>query len=244
MKQRMDPVFPCVEAPANRVPPLQLPQELLLGVMEHLLPRPGTGPSILPASHVATRTLVALTRVGRATSEPARRLLRRHCFYLDSPRRAEAFLRYHHHDGLDADGTPAVYLEGLDGAGDYDARLVRSVVGAVAGSLRRVVLVGADPEDQSMWAALARCPQLEIRGSELLVAVEPGSALWHGWAAWPGRMSWEALSAWVGVGPGRGLRGLTWHWNGGVAECRDGRRWETLITAGPATLSGVRAPGP
>ncbi|PTB64491.1 hypothetical protein BBK36DRAFT_1179683 [Trichoderma citrinoviride] len=62
-----------------------LPPELLLLVVDAVLPP--NPQQLLPASHPATKTLLALTRVSRATYARATRLLRQRCVFVDSARR-------------------------------------------------------------------------------------------------------------------------------------------------------------
>ncbi|PHH85211.1 hypothetical protein CDD83_754 [Cordyceps sp. RAO-2017] len=65
--------------------PAKLPTELILHIVECVLP--ANPRALLPASHAATKTLLALTRVSRATYQHASKLLRQRCLYLDSNRR-------------------------------------------------------------------------------------------------------------------------------------------------------------
>ncbi|KAM0254430.1 hypothetical protein ACHAQJ_006770 [Trichoderma viride] len=67
-----------------------LPPELLLLVVEAVMP---PNPYLLfPASNMTTRTLLALTRVSRATYAQATRLLRQRCMFVDSSRRLAKIL--------------------------------------------------------------------------------------------------------------------------------------------------------
>ncbi|KAL7790954.1 hypothetical protein V8C37DRAFT_382954 [Trichoderma ceciliae] len=66
-------------------PSPSLPPELLLLVIEAILPP--NPQQMLPISHISTRTLLALTRVSRATHTQATRLLRERCMFVDSSRR-------------------------------------------------------------------------------------------------------------------------------------------------------------
>ncbi|KAK7426169.1 hypothetical protein QQZ08_007335 [Neonectria magnoliae] len=67
-----------------------LPPELLCHVIESVLP---PNPHVLlPPSHAATKTLLALTRVCRDTYGLATRLLRQRCVYIDSSRRLVDYL--------------------------------------------------------------------------------------------------------------------------------------------------------
>ncbi|KAF7562207.1 hypothetical protein G7046_g1936 [Stylonectria norvegica] len=63
----------------------RLPPELLCQVIESVLP--SNPDELLPASHVSTKTLLALTRVSRVTYALATKLLRQRCLYIDSSRR-------------------------------------------------------------------------------------------------------------------------------------------------------------
>ncbi|POR39796.1 Uncharacterized protein TPAR_00003 [Tolypocladium paradoxum] len=63
----------------------RLPTELILHIMDCVLP--ANPRALIPPSHISTKTLLALTRVSRATYRHASRLLRQRCLYLDSSRR-------------------------------------------------------------------------------------------------------------------------------------------------------------
>ncbi|KAL7927521.1 hypothetical protein ACQKWADRAFT_277016 [Trichoderma austrokoningii] len=65
--------------------PPALPPELLVLIVDAVLP---PNPHLLfPASNSTTRTLLALTKVSRATHAQATRLLRQRCMFIDSSRR-------------------------------------------------------------------------------------------------------------------------------------------------------------
>ncbi|KAK1564038.1 uncharacterized protein LY79DRAFT_675300 [Colletotrichum navitas] len=68
----------------------RLPQELILHIIESLLPPNET--AILPASYSATRALVNLTLVSRSTYDFSTRLLRRRCMHIDSTKRLSLLL--------------------------------------------------------------------------------------------------------------------------------------------------------
>ncbi|KPM41237.1 hypothetical protein AK830_g5306 [Neonectria ditissima] len=72
-------------------PRFNLPIDLVLMVIESLISEEAT--AILPPSHEVTKTLLAFTRVCRATYTTASRILWRSCIHLDSSRRAQDFLR-------------------------------------------------------------------------------------------------------------------------------------------------------
>lgn len=77
----MEPLSLQAKAPSEQ----WLPPELLLQIIECVLP--ANPRALLPASHSSTKTLLALTRVSRATYAKASELLRKRCLYLDSSRR-------------------------------------------------------------------------------------------------------------------------------------------------------------
>lgn len=78
----MEHALPPASSPVG---PAKLPPEILLHIIEAVVP---ANPRALVApSHSATRTLLSLTRVSRATYELASRLLRQRCAYVDSARR-------------------------------------------------------------------------------------------------------------------------------------------------------------
>lgn len=68
-----------------------LPPEIIQLIVESVLP---SNPRvILPTSHSAARTLLALTRVSRVTYKLASKLLRQRCLYIDSARRLRAVMK-------------------------------------------------------------------------------------------------------------------------------------------------------
>ncbi|KAH8649772.1 hypothetical protein BGZ61DRAFT_469478 [Ilyonectria robusta] len=71
---------------------LHLPLELILQIVEASLPTGGPQ-FIANVSTPGAQLLVAWSQVCRATYEPATRLLRQHCIYIDSFARLQAFLR-------------------------------------------------------------------------------------------------------------------------------------------------------
>ena len=68
---------------------IKLPWEIIFLIIERLTDK--YKDAILPPSHSLTKTLLALTRVCRATYPTASRLLWRHCVYLDSSQRSREF---------------------------------------------------------------------------------------------------------------------------------------------------------
>ncbi|OAX82863.1 hypothetical protein ACJ72_02776 [Emergomyces africanus] len=62
-----------------------LPSEVILSVIECLIP--SSPPVVFAPSHPVTRTLVNLTLVSRLTSRTAKRLLLKHCMYINAEER-------------------------------------------------------------------------------------------------------------------------------------------------------------
>ncbi|KAM3505305.1 hypothetical protein MY11210_008027 [Beauveria gryllotalpidicola] len=131
---------------------LQLLPEILLQIVDCVVPPDAD--TILRQSHISTRTLLALSTVSSVTYTRAQKLLRQRCLYLDSRGRAESFLRCLQAGALGvrlpkelrvaaAHCAPSMYLAPFD-RGQLDdvptARLVRELLYAVGGSLRRLVV--------------------------------------------------------------------------------------------------------
>lgn len=141
--------MPCVEvapAAANRV---RLLPELILQIVDCVLPP--NADTILPPTHISTKTLVALSTTSRITCKQAQKLLRRRCVYLDTRRRAESFLRCLQATSALPDDArlaaahraPAMFLAPFDRPLLDDvptAKLVRALLYAAGGSLRRLVV--------------------------------------------------------------------------------------------------------
>lgn len=149
----MEPILPCAEAApltANRV---RLPSELILQIVDCVVPPDAD--TILPPSHISTKTLVALSTATRITYKQAQRLLRQRCLYLDTRRRAAFFLECLQAAAKDrgtlsrdmriaaAHRAPAMFLAPFDRQQLDDvptAKLVRALLYAVSGSLRHLVI--------------------------------------------------------------------------------------------------------
>ncbi|KAH6996045.1 hypothetical protein BKA56DRAFT_144794 [Ilyonectria sp. MPI-CAGE-AT-0026] len=71
------------------MPTQRFPTEILLMVVESLVPR--NSDEIYPPYHPVTKSLVAFTRVCRATNPPASKLLWQFCLYINSKTRAASF---------------------------------------------------------------------------------------------------------------------------------------------------------
>ncbi|KAH7017236.1 hypothetical protein EDB80DRAFT_772675 [Ilyonectria destructans] len=71
------------------MPTQRFPTEIILLVVESLVPR--NSDEIYPPSHLVTKSLLAFTRVCRATYPPASKLLLQFCLYIDSKSRAANF---------------------------------------------------------------------------------------------------------------------------------------------------------
>ena len=61
-----------------------LPSELILSVIDWVIPRSGPQPIALPPSHPATKTLLSLCRASIITYPTARRLLYTHCLWISN----------------------------------------------------------------------------------------------------------------------------------------------------------------
>ncbi|SPJ81502.1 uncharacterized protein FTOL_08907 [Fusarium torulosum] len=72
-------------------PKIRLPVEVILLIIEYLIPDTVGPQPILPAISLITKTLLALTTVSRATHLTASKLLWQNCLYIDSRERLRAF---------------------------------------------------------------------------------------------------------------------------------------------------------
>ncbi|KAG8421032.1 hypothetical protein J3458_002939 [Metarhizium acridum] len=86
----MEPVPEAPPTSAIEVQHANLPPELILHIIDCLLPC--TPHMILPPKHPSTKTLVSLTTVCRATYIHASRLLRQRCVHIDSSQRLATYL--------------------------------------------------------------------------------------------------------------------------------------------------------
>ncbi|KAJ3945849.1 uncharacterized protein N0V96_004194 [Colletotrichum fioriniae] len=75
---------------SSQVERQRLPLELILNIIESLLP-PNES-SILPASHSATKALISFSCVSRSTYDFSTRLLRKRCMHIDSTSRLSLLL--------------------------------------------------------------------------------------------------------------------------------------------------------
>lgn len=132
-----------------------LPLELIYQIMDYSLPENPN--ELLPASDIRTKTLLAFTRVCRATYSLASTYLMRHCVYLDSRIRLARFL-----DALERSAaTPtgrdrfnnvtAMYLALFSGGDDTTIVMqTRALLRGLHGTLRRLVvdipMFGREPE--------------------------------------------------------------------------------------------------
>lgn len=142
-----------------------LPPEILQLIVENVLP--SNSRALLPPSHSATKTLLALTRVSSATYQMASRLLRQRCVYVESTRRTEMVLRCMNRlvpsipaPTLSLRHVTSLYLEPFEAARDYlaTARLVRELLGSVAETLRCLVVNMPFPQmhDTDDWVEIRR----------------------------------------------------------------------------------------
>lgn len=75
---------------SDHCPKVGLPVEIILLIIEHLIPDSAGPRPILPANSLITKTLLAFTTVSRATHLTASRLLWQNCLYIDSRERLRA----------------------------------------------------------------------------------------------------------------------------------------------------------
>ena len=124
----------------------KLPPELLQLVVESVLP--ANPHALIPLTHSAARTLLALTRVSRVTYQIASRLLRQRCLYIETSRRLGNVLLCMHRlvptlpPTLSLRHVTSLYLspfgESLDD--QPTAMWVRELLCEVADTLRRLVV--------------------------------------------------------------------------------------------------------
>ncbi|CAJ0541347.1 Ff.00g080050.m01.CDS01 [Fusarium sp. VM40] len=74
----------------DHYPQIVLPVEIVLLIIEHLIPHSAGPRPILPAISPITKTLLAFTTVSRATHFTASRMLWQNCLYIDSRERLRA----------------------------------------------------------------------------------------------------------------------------------------------------------
>ncbi|KAF5539252.1 hypothetical protein FMEXI_8994 [Fusarium mexicanum] len=72
----------------------RLPIEIILLIVENLVPQNDTARPILPASHPITKTLVSLTRLCKAVHPTASKLIWQNCLYIDRKSKLRRFRRY------------------------------------------------------------------------------------------------------------------------------------------------------
>lgn len=133
------------EPPPNREM-ARLPPEVLQLIVEGVLP--ANTRVLIPTSHSAARTLLALTRVSRVTYRLASRLLRQRCLYLESSRRLGIVLRCMNRlvpsmpPSLPLRHVTSLYLSPFEASLDDQptALWVRELFCEVAETLRRLVV--------------------------------------------------------------------------------------------------------
>ncbi|KAF5661646.1 hypothetical protein FCIRC_11766 [Fusarium circinatum] len=72
----------------------RLPTEIILLIVESMVPQNDAARPILPASHPITKTLVSLTRVCKAVHPTASKLIWQNCIYIDRKSKLRRFRRY------------------------------------------------------------------------------------------------------------------------------------------------------
>ncbi|ENH70446.1 hypothetical protein FOC1_g10012374 [Fusarium oxysporum f. sp. cubense race 1] len=109
----------------------RLPIEIILLIVESLVPQNDATRPILPALHPITKTLLSLTRVSKAIYPTACKLIWQNCLYLDTKSKLRKFRRYISKKSpitgrlpCDAYGSARLYLNPLrykfDTASTYD----------------------------------------------------------------------------------------------------------------------------
>ncbi|KAH7475596.1 hypothetical protein FOMA001_g11468 [Fusarium oxysporum f. sp. matthiolae] len=109
----------------------RLPTEIILLIVESLVPQNDATRPILPASYPITKTLLSLTRVSKAIYPTACKLIWQNCLYLDTKSKLRKFRRYISKKSpitgrlpCDAYGSARLYLNPLrykfDTASTYD----------------------------------------------------------------------------------------------------------------------------
>ncbi|KAL9565822.1 hypothetical protein ACKAV7_010004 [Fusarium commune] len=98
----------------------KLPIEIILLIVESLVPQNDAAPPILPAPHPITKTLLSLTRVSKAISPTACKLIWQNCLYIDRKSKLRRFRRYISQKSLltgrspcEAYGSARLYLSPL-----------------------------------------------------------------------------------------------------------------------------------
>ncbi|CZR40855.1 uncharacterized protein FPRO_10443 [Fusarium proliferatum ET1] len=117
----------------------RLPIEIILLIVETLIPPYDGSRPILPASHPITKTLVSLTRVCKAIHPTASKLIWQNCLYIDRKSKLRRFRRYISQKSpitgrspCEAYGSAKLYLSPLHYKFD-----TASTYGAIAPSVRR-----------------------------------------------------------------------------------------------------------
>ena len=128
-------------------PPLNkmatLPPEIILHVVECLIP--SSPPVAFSPSHPVTRTLINLTLVSSLTSAIARRLLLKHCLYIDSEERLTKLISLQRKSLIDLTATSpnGLFLAPFPPANlncPDIARGVSQLLSAISGTLTRLVI--------------------------------------------------------------------------------------------------------
>ncbi|KAF4979431.1 hypothetical protein FZEAL_4374 [Fusarium zealandicum] len=137
-------------------PQATLPTDIILMIVESLVPRE-PGP-ILPASHPTTKSLVALTRVCKATYPTASKLLWKSCLFIDTSQRAQDFLYYlSHSTSWQSYGDASLFLGPFDAEEEYESRINRILEEAAESSCGSGEIANAqdegleDDDDDDDW---------------------------------------------------------------------------------------------
>ncbi|OGM51157.1 hypothetical protein ABOM_000116 [Aspergillus bombycis] len=119
-----------------------IPAEVILHIIECLVPSAHT--VAFPPAHPVTQTLISLTLVSSLTHRTAKRLLLKHCLYLDSEKRLDHVLpQLHTDDGKQEADPMGLFLAPFPNNSLEEPQVVKQVgqlSSYVCGNLRRLVI--------------------------------------------------------------------------------------------------------
>ncbi|KNG83620.1 hypothetical protein ANOM_008359 [Aspergillus nomiae NRRL 13137] len=120
----------------------QIPAEVILQIIECLVP--SAHPVVFPPAHPVTQTLISLTLVSSLTHRTAKRLLLKHCIYLDSDKRLDHVLPQLRTDDAIQQADPmGLFLAPFPDNSLEEPQVVKQVdqlSSHVCGNLRRLVI--------------------------------------------------------------------------------------------------------
>ncbi|KAE8419582.1 hypothetical protein BDV36DRAFT_134740 [Aspergillus pseudocaelatus] len=120
----------------------QLPAEVILHIIECLIP--SAHPVAFPSAHPVTQTLINLTLVSSLTYHTAKRLLLKHCLYIDSDKRLDLVLpQLLTDDGNQQVGPTGLFLAPFPDDNLEEPHVIKQVDQLslhICGNLRRLVI--------------------------------------------------------------------------------------------------------